>query len=291
MAIHIIENEFIRVEIESFGAEIKSLYGKKTEREYMWYGDEKFWGRTSPILFPFVGSVKEKKYKYKDKEYEMGQHGFARDMEFETVSKSEEEVCFCLRATEETKKKYPFDFCLQVAYHLEKNKVKVGWKVINEGNEVMYFSIGGHPAFQCPILEGTKQSDYYIAFDTEKVLQSDVIEDGLIGNALREYKTEGGLLKITDDMFDGDALVIEKNQANEVSLCLPDKMPYLTVAFSAPLFGIWSPTKKNAPFICIEPWFGRADRADFTGELQDREWGNCLEPTKSFETFYTIEAK
>lgn len=290
MALYIVENEWIKAEIDSHGAEIKSLFGKKTNRNYMWCGDDKFWGRISPILFPFVGSVKDRKYRHKGKEYEMGQHGFARDMEFEVVSKSETEVRFCLKATAQTKEKYPFDFCLEAGYSIEKNKIKVSWKVVNEGKNVMHFSIGGHPAFMCPIVEGTKQTDYYIAFDTQQALQSDVIEDGLIGTAFREYRTEEGLYKITSDMFDGDALVMEKHQAHRVSLCLPDKTPYLTVAFDAPLFGIWSPVKKNAPFICIEPWFGRADRTDFKGELEEREWGNSLNAKESFEAFYTIEA-
>lgn len=289
MGKYILENEWIKLETESAGAELKSLVRKSDKREYMWHGDKQFWGRTSPILFPVVGGLKNKKYRWNGKEYEMGQHGFARDMEFAVKENTKDSIWFALKANEETKKCYPFDFSLELGYQLEKQTVRVLWKVTNEGTGEMPFSIGGHPAFMCPILENTKQTDYYLKFDTDEVLQCDVIEDGLIGNTLKEYKLEDGYLKITSDLFDMDALVPEHNQAQEVSLCLPDKKPYVTVRFDAPLFGVWSPAKKEAPFICIEPWYGRADRADFDKELQEREWGNTVEEKESFEAFYEIE--
>ena len=97
-----------------------------------------------------------------------------------------------------------------------------------------------------------------------------------------------GELAVTEDLFDQDALVIEGNQAHEVSLSYGQEKPYLTVRFNAPLFGIWSPPKKNAPFICIEPWYGRCDKADFTGELDKREWGNTLDAGECFEASYEV---
>lgn len=289
MSRYLLENEMMILEVESAGAEIKSLKRKSDSREYMWHGDAKYWGRTSPVLFPVVGSLKDKKYRHGGKEYEMGQHGFARDMEFTLSEQTDKELCFVLSANEETKRKYPFDFALEISYRLEGKCVRVGWKVKNEGEEEMYFSIGGHPAFLCPILEHTKQSDYYLFFDAANRVDSDVLEEGLIGEGMKEYPLENGYLKITETLFDGDALVIENNQTKLAALCLPDKTPYLTVRFDAPLFGVWSPVRKNAPFICIEPWYGRADRADFAGELKEREWGNALKAEEVFEASYTIE--
>lgn len=284
----ILENDKIKLEMDSLGAEMKSLFGKNSGREYMWHGDPAYWGRTAPVLFPFVGSLKDKKYRVNGREYGMGQHGFARDMEFTLLEQNKDNIRFVLESDEETRKKYPFDFSLELGYALNESSVRVFWKVINKGKEEMPFSIGGHPAFLCPVLPETVQTDYYISFDADQPLISDVIEDGLIGDALKEYSLENGYLKITDDLFDGDALIMEKDQAHSVSLCLPDKTPYLTVKFGAPLFGIWSPVKKNAPFICIEPWYGRADRVRFDQELRDREWSNLLKNEEIFEASYDI---
>ncbi len=289
MSRFVLENEEIRLEVESFGAEIKLLQRKTDGREYMWCGDKQYWGRTAPVLFPFVGSVSEGVYRWQGKEYPMGQHGFARDMEFTLVEQSKDTLWFELKANEETLAKYPFDFILNLGYKLEGKTVRVLWKVFNPSTETMHFSIGGHPAFMCPILEDTKQTDYYIRFDTDKTLQSDSFEGALMLDDIREYPLTDGYLKITEDLFDGDALVMENGQVHEVALCLPDKTPYLTVKFDTPLVGIWSPTKKNAPFICIEPWYGRADKKGFAGDLSQKEWGNMLKSKESFEANYTIE--
>ena len=152
---YFLENDRIKVEIDSFGAEVKSVINKNNMREYMWYGNPRYWGRTSPVLFPFVGSLKEKKYNWQGKEYAMGQHGFARDHEFELLSQTEEEIWFLLRSDEETMKKYPFAFVLKIGYRISSEKetddVKVMWEVSNPAKETMYFSIGAHPAFLCPV--------------------------------------------------------------------------------------------------------------------------------------------
>lgn len=284
----VLENEWIKVEIDEMGAEMKSLSRKSDGREYMWGADPAYWGRTAPVLFPFVGSLNDKKYRINGREYEMGQHGFARDMEFQVLRQEKEAVYLGLCSNEATREKYPFDFELELGYRLEEKKIHVLWKVVNKGKEEMPFSIGGHPAFMCPILPETEQTDYFIRFDAKGPLVSDVIEEGLIGETVKEYVLEDGYLKITSDLFDGDALIMENEQAHEVSLCLPDKTPYLSVVFGAPLFGIWSPAKKNAPFICIEPWYGRADRAGFQKELRDREWSNLLNENEMFTASYDI---
>ncbi len=289
MSRFVLENEEIRLEVDSAGAEIKSLQKKADAKEYMWCGDKQYWGRTAPVLFPFVGSVSEGVYRWQGKEYPMGQHGFARDMEFTLIEQSTDTLWFELKANEETLAKYPFDFVLKLGYKLEGKTVRVLWKVYNNGAEEMYYSIGGHPAFMCPILEDTKQTDYYIHFDTDKTLQSDSFEGSLLVDDIREYQLSDGYMKITEDLFDGDALVMENDQVHEIALCLPDKTPYLTVKFDTPLVGIWSPTKKNAPFICIEPWYGRADKKGFAGDLSEREWGNTLKAQESFEASYVIE--
>lgn len=285
----ILENEELRIEINRFGAELTRIYGKKNDTEYLWNADPKYWKRSSPVLFPFVGSLKNKEYRFEGKTYPMGQHGFARDMEFVIDSRSESEAWFSLTSNEETLEKYPFEFVLRVGYQLQGRELKVLWQVENPAQKEMYFSIGGHPAFMCPLKQEGKQSDYYLKFDSAKPLSYGLVnEQGLMMEAEEILQTENGVVKITDNMFDRDALVIERRQATAVSLCTPEQKEYLTVRFDAPLFGVWSPAGKGAPFICIEPWYGRCDRASFNGSLEEREYGNTLKAKEIFKTEYTI---
>lgn len=293
-----ISNGVIGIEVDSHGAELKSLRRLTDGREYMWNADPVYWKRTSPVLFPLVGSLQGQQYTYKGETYVMSQHGFARDMEFTPIEKEDglekgsqaQALWFELRDSVESRERYPFPFLLRIGYILKGAGVQVHWKVENTGNEVMYFSIGGHPAFLCPIEKNTKQSDYLIGFDTEKALDSTVIgRDGLASERKKTYELTDGILPVDEHLFDEDALIIEHDQAHRVSLMTKEKKPYLTVSFDAPLFGIWSPPHKNAPFICIEPWYGRCDAENFHGTLEEREWGNQLMPGKRFEAVYTIE--
>lgn len=291
--IYALNNEDIEIKIDSLGAELKSLMARDTGVEYMWEGNSDYWKRTSPVLFPLVGSLKDGRYIFNKKEYEMSQHGFARDMEFELVSQTEDEIWFSLIYNEETLAKYPFKFRLELGYKLFRRSVKVLWRVVNVDDKVIYFSIGGHPAFKCPLSSNDARRDYYVKFtNANSVLSHRIVDKGLVGDLTDGYPLNEGLLRITDDLFDTDALIIEESAIGEVSLAGPDKKPYLTVKFAAPLFGVWSPVKKDlppAPFVCIEPWYGRCDSLDFAGELCDREYGNRLAVGETFEADYTIE--
>ena len=190
---------------------------------------------------------------------------------------------------EELTKKYPFDFCLSIGYRLEGRTVKIIWRVENTNKKTMYFSIGGHPAFVCPIRGLGKQTDYRIRFDTAGPIVSSLIgEGGLLTEEKVNYVLEHQELKIVEDLFAKDALVMEHDQAHEVSLIAPDGNPYVTVAFEASLFGIWAPKGGKAPFVCIEPWYGRCDRTNFQKKLEEREWGNTLASGETFEASYTI---
>lgn len=287
MAIYLLKNNDISLQICSHGAELKSLKKVSTGTEYMWNADPTFWGRTSPVLFPFVGSLKNKEFRTKGKTYSMGQHGFARDMEFELVSQSEDEIWFVLESNAETLERYPYEFKLKLGYRLLMDGVEVLWQVENPGEEELPFSIGGHPAFNCPIEEGKKQTDYMIGFDTkDQVISAILGKNGLVAEGTDTYELKDGLLPVTEHLFDCDTLIIEHDQAKEVALCDKEGNAYLRVSMSAPLFGIWSP--KNAPFICLEPWYGRCDRENFDGELKDREWGNLIAPGEVWKASYRI---
>ena len=120
---HTLKNEILSVLVKEHGAELASI--RKGSTEYLWQADPAFWGRHSPVLFPIVGSVWEKRYRVGGREYGLGQHGFARDMDFSMVSSSDAEVRYRLESSEETLEKYPWPFVLEIAYRLHDNKLDV----------------------------------------------------------------------------------------------------------------------------------------------------------------------
>ncbi|MCR5271376.1 MAG: aldose 1-epimerase family protein [Lachnospiraceae bacterium] len=284
-----LKNEFLTVEIESLGAEIKSV--KNADGfEYMWNGDEKYWKRTAPVLFPFVGSLRDKQYTYKGVTYPMGQHGFARDMEFEVDSNSLSEAWFELDENNDTLKVYPFKFNLKIGYQLEKDTLKVIWKVTNKDeDETMNFSIGAHPAFMCPTQGEDSKEGYALKFNTkEGLVYARINDEGLEKNNKQELELdEDGKIVMDEGFFDEGVYIIEDYQSNAVSIIDKKGKPYISVKFDAPLFGIWSPDKK-APFLCIEPWYGRCDRETFSDDLPRREYNNKLKAKETWTRNYTI---
>ena len=289
---YVLENEVLRVEIDSFGAEIKSVKRKLDNREYMWYADPKYWGRTSPVLFPFVGGCKDKEYRYDGKTYSMGQHGFARDMEHTLVSQTKDTIWFSLSSNEETLEKYPFAFILKIGYKLVDNEVEVLWNVENPDEKTMYFSIGAHPAFLCPINGEENKLGYGLKFAGLK----EVHHHGNTTDTGLALMDEDLVLPLSDEkvyftpgFFDRCTYMVEGKQTGEVSLVTPDGKPYVTVTFDAPLFAIWSPEGKDAPFVCIEPWYGRCDAVGFDGTLEERAYENKLSAHETFDASYVMK--
>ncbi len=287
---HFLENSELKVEIDSFGAELKSVLNKNNYREYMWYGNGRFWGRTSPVLFPFVGSLKNKQYTWEGNTYPMGQHGFARDYEHEVVSKDDTSIWFSFKSSDETLARYPFCFELQIGYELTGNTLKVLWRVINPDTKTMYFQIGAHPAFLCPIHGEEDKTGYKLYFDGVNEIHhhGNIVSTGM---ALREdiiMPLDNGRALITKDFFDRCTIMVEGNQTGLVGIEDPAGERILDVKFNTPLFAIWSPEGKNAPFICIEPWYGRCDADDFAGDLSAREFTNVLGAGEEFSASYEM---
>lgn len=287
MAKYTLENEVLRITADTFGGELHSLVKKSTGVDYLWYGDSAYWGRHSPVLFPLVGQVKNKQFRVDGVTYTMGQHGIARDMEFVCEEQTADSITFSLTSNEESLKKFPYAFKLTITYVLTGSTVKVIWKVENPADKPLHFSIGGHPAFMCP-LGGGEQTTCYINFHKADKLRYSQLENGVVAKKGLVLDTCGGVMPIGPTLFDGDALIFEDGQLSEVSLAGPDKQDYITVKFTAPLAGVWSPVGKNAPFVCIEPWYGRSDEASFTGEWKDREHANTIQPGEVFERSYEI---
>lgn len=286
-----ITNESITLKVSEMGAEMKSL--GKNGTEYLWNGDVKYWGRSAPVLFPLVGSLKNKQYSYEGKNYSMSQHGFARDMEFQLVEQNKNSIHFRLCDNEESRAQYPFHFQLDIKYTIRDGAVTVEWIVKNTGDRDLHFSLGGHPAFLCPLEKDGEQSEYSLKLTrtgaTVSCLERTVLnESGLAKGKKEKMELREGILPISSELFSRDALIFENSQVQEIAMQNPEGEEYIRVEFDAPVVGIWSPAGKNAPFICIEPWYGRCDREDFEGSLEQREWGNCLHSEEIFRKAYTI---
>ena len=286
----VLENDFLKVTIDDHGAELVSIYDKEKDREVIWQGDPRFWGRHAPVLFPNVGKHYGNHYRIGDKEYASKQHGFARDTDFTCIDSTLDSVTHQIRSTEETKEVYPFDFVLRIRHILKGRTLTVSWKVANNSDTDMYFAIGGHPAFRVPVLPDTRRSDYRLTFDGQESLTY-LLLDPESGTAKAEEKAtlklENGTCQIEDHMFDHDALVFD-NQITRAGIQLPDGTPYLELrCVGFPNFGIWS-ASQDAPFVCLEPWMGRCDNFGYHGELSEKQDINKTEPGQNFSHSYSI---
>ena len=275
-----LDNGVLEINVASKGAELISLKDE-TGKEYLWQGDEKYWGRQSPILFPFVGRLKNQEYTYEGKKYPMMQHGFARDMEFSVIEEKADEIWFEIKDDGETYKLYPFHFSLKIGYRLVENRIEVLWKVENIDTKTMYFNIGAHPGFFCPIDGEKDKVGYALEFNSKG--------NPKYYSKLNELKLENGRSIITKEYFDETTYIFEDNQISEVSLVKPSGEKYVTVRFDMPILAVWSKERADAPFVCLEPWCGRCDRMDFNGNLEDREYNTVLEAGEVFNNIYSIE--
>ena len=158
----VIENEFLKVAIQVKGAELDSIFHKEHQLEYLWSGDAAYWGKKSPVLFPIVGTLKDNSYYLKGEKYYLSRHGFARDCVFSIENHTADKAIFLLKWDSENFKNYPFQFELRLHYTLKINTLSVTYDVKNVGETPMYFSVGGHPAFKVPLVEGTSYGDYFI---------------------------------------------------------------------------------------------------------------------------------
>ena len=285
-----LSNSELTIRMSSHGAELCSICFRG--REYLWQADPAYWKRHSPVLFPIVGSVWEGKYRHEGQTFELSQHGFARDMDFRLYSESPDEVHYRLEDSEETRAKYPFPFLLDIGYRIHGNCIDVLWEVSNPGDRPMHFQIGAHPAFYFPDYEPAAESRGYFGFGAAKDLQYILISEKGCADVERSYPLpldKDGLLPLDVHTFDHDALILEDSQVKEVTLYDTKRRPCLRLCFDAPLVGLWSPPGKNAPFVCIEPWYGRCDRAHYSGECKDRDWMQHLAPKETFKGGYRIE--
>lgn len=284
-----LENEVLLVEMKTAGAELTRIFHKDTGLEYLWNADSKFWGRHSPVLFPTVGRLVEDTYLVDGKPYHLGQHGFARDRDFQVIEQTEKSVRFELDADEDSLAVYPYKFKLSIIYTIEKNTVAVSYEVENTDNKRIYFSIGAHPAFNLPLTDGTTFEDYYLDFGTEENLETLCLEGPYRSGEIKKVVDKPAqYLPLSYDLFKNDALIFESLKQKEMTI-KSDKTPhFVKVSFPEfPFVGVWT-AKPGTPFLCIEPWYGIADGAGESVELRDKAGIEHLEPEAVFASEYEI---
>lgn len=287
---YILENEDLIIESKSSGAELTRIYSKKYNKEVLWNGDKKYWGRQSPILFPIVGRLKENETLIEDKIYNINQHGFARDMDFDLISIDKKSVTYKLTSDEKSREIYPYNFNLFISYTIIDEKVKITWKVENIDSQEIYFSIGGHPAFNISSPENL--IDYYIEFKCRKNVNKINLEGPYYGE-IEEIESLP-ILELNSSVFENDAIIY--TNIDKVSLKSSKGEFYININIKDfPLVGIWTPyykdTNSTAPFICIEPWYGLADSVDSNKIYKNKKYINKLNIGESFEVSYDIEIK
>lgn len=284
-----LENEFLCVEIAEMGAEVTRIYDKTEDNEILWEGNPVYWKRHSPVLFPNVGKTYKNRVLINGTQYPTSQHGFARDNVFTCIEAANEKASFMFRSSEETKEVYPFDFELHINYKLNKKELTVEWQVKNCGDETMYFTIGGHPAFRFAKPEETK-ADYVLKVPGKEKLEY-VLIDISCGCAnvdeVHMLQLSEETYPLSDELFAKDALVVDNGQIEEAWLCHKDGTPYVGVRSAGfPNYGIWS--VEGAPFVCLEPWMGRCDNVGFNAELSEKPNVNKVEAGEKFIKDYTI---
>ena len=285
---HTLSNETIEIKIATRGAELQSIYNNQTRLEYMWHAGTE-WPKKSPVLFPVVGGLKNNTYSFKNKTYTLSRHGFAREMNFELINQTNNSLTFLLKENAATLLQYPFAFSFYVKYTLHTNNVNISYIVENHTEEKLYFSVGAHPAFAVPLIDGTSYEDYFLEFETkEDAPRWPISAEGLIESNSIPFIKNDRKLTLTKDLFLEDALVFKNLASKKISM-KSDKTPHgITVSFDGfPYMGIWA--AKNANFVCIEPWCGIADSVNATGKLEDKEGINILRKGESFERSFGVE--
>lgn len=279
-----------------YGAELISF--KMNGEERIHQGEETvdangkvFWKRRFTVLFPNVGKCKKNQTIMNSKTYEIQANGFAKDFEFEPITKLDNFHSYVLRSNDKILEKYPYKFSLCVTYRLDENKLTTIYKVINEGDVDMPFGIGSMPAFKID-LEQLKNENYCLEFEEEEQkIHFLYLIDGLVGTEYAKNIMEEDKKTITlkPDMFKNDAIIMKGLTSKKVTLKLKDTgRKILSIDCSNfPYLSLWS--KTNSPFLCISPWMTTPDTVKTTGVFRQKGDIIIIQPNQEFECKYTVE--
>lgn len=285
----VLENEILKIEVSDAGAQLMSVYDKRTDTEHLWQGDPAFWKDRAPNLFPYIARLTDGKYTYKGTEYAMKIHGFAKYRTLKLIS-SGNELCYELTDDEETRAQYPFSFSYRVRYALSGDTVKIAYEVDNRGDETMYFAVGGHPGFNIPVDGKGAFTDYGITFPKLSGTPAHITfsDDCFV---IGEEPYDGladGRLALRHDLFDHDAVVLRDSGR---SVCIDAPMAETRIHVEMPdmaYVGFWHAVKKEAPYVCVEPWSSLPSRKGVVEDIEKQENLNALAPGKTYTNRWEI---
>lgn len=274
----------LEIQSKRQGAELTSI--KLNGKEKLHQGKE-YWNRHAPILFPIVGKIKNDETIINGQIYKMGQHGFARDMEFEEIEKTANKHRYLLKSGKQTLEKFPFEFELYVTYEITAgNEITTRYEVLNKNQKEMIFGLGGHPAFICDY----SSENYEIEFENiENQIQFLQLENGLLSNKSADNILKENKILLLKNTFENDAIIMKNIKSNRVVLQNnKTNKKILEFDFTGfPYLALWS--KIGAPFVCIEPWFNTADKVNSNGEFKDKENILKLKSNNKFECQYKVK--
>ncbi|MHB1178878.1 MAG: aldose 1-epimerase family protein [Daejeonella sp.] len=283
-----LQNEFLKVDINPWGAQLTSLFNKLNKVEHLWQADPAVWNFHAPNLFPVVGECHNGEIKIDGQCYPMKRHGFARTSEFSVLESSNLHAKFSLSHSDETLQSYPYKFTFQVLYDLFDSELRISYKVINQDEGSIRFSVGAHPGFNIPFFSDENYEDYYIEFNLdEQLIKHELTEDGLFSETTNIVQKNGNKLDLTKDLFTDGALVFKELLSREVLIKNHKTPNFISVSF--PHFeslGIWA--APGADFVCIEPWLGYGDNEGGPGEFANKSGLRTLEHGHVFEVDYVI---
>lgn len=272
--------------VTNHGAELCSLRGPDG-KEYIWQADPAIWARHAPILFPIVGRLRNDTYCLEGQDWQMKQHGFARDMDFELIHRDSNELKFRLEASELTRRQYPFDFILDVGYRLDVATLSITFEVSNPNAIPLPFSIGAHPAFACSWAPGDTVDCYYLEFEKSEDVKTVLLVGGLFTRERLPVLKGMRELALDAHTFDRDAIILLDHKSRAVTLRRRDRPESLKVSFNGfSELGIWS--KPGASFVCIEPWIGHADPIEPYGAFVNKPGLIHLAPGRTFSCSYSV---
>jgi galactose mutarotase-like enzyme len=282
-----IQNDILRLSVKQRGAEMTGLFHLTKGIEFLWQGNAQIWSGQAYNLFPIVCALANEQFSYKDKHYVLQKHGFARKMDFELIDRQSNSLTYLLKDTLETLAQYPFHFELLITYQLEGNKVFHIFRVVNPSEETMYFSLGGHPAFNLAIFEGESIEDYYLEFEKPETVSRLVDRSGFL-KPHDLYLANEQVIPIQSHTFDDDALVFENLKSENIFIKNRNGNYQIRVRIAEfPYLGLWA--KPNAPYVCIEPWQGVPDAPEGYKDISAKKGIIALAGKQMWERKFEIE--
>ncbi|HCA28988.1 MAG TPA: protein lacX [Ruminococcaceae bacterium] len=287
--ITMIKNSTLKVSADSLGAELKTIESSDGVN-YLWNGNPEYWMGRAPILFPFVGALRNGRAISAGGEITLPRHGFARSMDWTLENAEHDNMTFLLRSNQQTNQNYPYDFTLRVGYILIDNAVKTEFRVCNTGDAQMPYCVGGHPAFNIPLVHGESFEDYIVKF--EELENADCpyvdLETGIILDERRTILKNQDQIRLHHDLFTQDALVFDNLKSRSVKLYSEKSGRGVQMDFHGmDYFAVWSPVKES-PFVCLEPWTGTVTLESEDDIFEHKRGIRLLQPGEESIVSYTV---